>query len=198
MLSFPLRCSRVMPYWFASMFFHLTRSQITWEGMSADLAAWFFRLVIFTSNRKRNLHFHFIAQSKKFIKDDFISSKDKILLNIDFLCVLKMVSLWTLLHKVIVFFWTKCFLYIEVVLSKKREIIFSVYNSQGRKVVLKNFVIFTGKHLCSSDLNAFNFIKKRLKHWHFLVNIAAFLTKSILESICKLLVSAFCLLSVVV
>ena len=47
-----------------------------------------------------------------------------------------------------------------------------------KTVVLKNFAIFTGKHLCGSlfnkvaGLQACNFIKKRLQHGCFPVNIA--------------------------
>ena len=40
--------------------------------------------------------------------------------------------------------------------------------------VLKNFAIFTGKHLCWSLLQACNFIKKRLQHRCFPVHIAKF------------------------
>ena len=50
--------------------------------------------------------------------------------------------------------------------------------------VLKNFAIFTGKHLCWSlfliklikGLKSCNFIKKRLQHRFFPVNIAKFLS----------------------
>ena len=51
------------------------------------------------------------------------------------------------------------------------------------KVVLKNFVNFTKKHLCC------NFIKKRLQHRRFLVKFANFLRtpKHILKNICELL-----------
>ena len=45
--------------------------------------------------------------------------------------------------------------------------------------VLKNFAIFTGKYLCQSlfliKLQAFKFVKKRLQHRSFPVNIAKFL-----------------------
>ena len=41
--------------------------------------------------------------------------------------------------------------------------------------VLKNFVIFTGKHLCGSllliKLQACKFIEKRLQHWCFLLSM---------------------------
>ena len=46
-----------------------------------------------------------------------------------------------------------------------------------KKAVLKNFAIFTKKHLCWSflnkvaDLEVYSFIKKRLQHRCFLVNI---------------------------
>ena len=52
-----------------------------------------------------------------------------------------------------------------------------------KKVVLKNFAIIIGKHLFWTlffvklqGLNGFNFIKKRLQHRCFLINIAKFLT----------------------
>ena len=52
-------------------------------------------------------------------------------------------------------------------------------------VVLKNFAIFTGKHLCLSlfliKLQGFNFIKKGLQHRCFPVNIAKFLRTAFLE-----------------
>ena len=43
--------------------------------------------------------------------------------------------------------------------------------------VLKNFAIFTGEHLCwrLTPENACTFIKKRLQHWCFPVNIVKFL-----------------------
>ena len=43
-----------------------------------------------------------------------------------------------------------------------------------KKAVLRNFEIFTGKHLCWG-FQACNFIKKRLQHMFFLVIIAKFL-----------------------
>ena len=47
-------------------------------------------------------------------------------------------------------------------------------------VALKNFAIFTGKHLCWSL-----FIKNRLQQRCFLVNIGKFLRAPILKNICK-------------
>ena len=51
-----------------------------------------------------------------------------------------------------------------------------------KKDVLKNFAIFTRKHLCWS-LFGVNFIKKRLQHRYFLVNITKFLRTPILKNI---------------
>ena len=53
--------------------------------------------------------------------------------------------------------------------------------------VIKNFAIFTGKHLESlcnevAELKACNFIKKRLQHKCFLVNIAKFLITAFLNN----------------
>ena len=48
-----------------------------------------------------------------------------------------------------------------------------------KECVLKNFAILTGKHLC------WNFIKKRLQHRCFPVNIGKFLRTPILENICE-------------
>ena len=52
--------------------------------------------------------------------------------------------------------------------------------------VLKNFVIFTEKHLCWSlfmiKLQACKFIEKRLQHWRFPLHVKKFL-KSILKNI---------------
>ena len=65
------------------------------------------------------------------------------------------------------------------------------------KTVLKNFGIFTGKHLCwglfliKEGLKACNFIKKRLQHRYFPVDIAKFLRKPILKNICCFCVSFF-------
>ena len=62
----------------------------------------------------------------------------------------------------------------------------SVFAEKG---VLKNFTIFTRKHLCWSlfliTLQACNLLKKRLQHRCFLVNIAKFLRTPILKNICK-------------
>ena len=54
-----------------------------------------------------------------------------------------------------------------------------------KKVVLKNFVIFTRKHLCWRLFGVFgvNFIKKSLQHRYFLVNITKFLRTHILKNI---------------
>ena len=60
-----------------------------------------------------------------------------------------------------------------------------------KKVVLKNFSIFTGKYLCLSlfliKLRTFgsNFVKKRFQHRCFSVNIEKFLKTVILEKICE-------------
>ena len=55
-----------------------------------------------------------------------------------------------------------------------------------KKAVLKNFAKFTGK-----QLKACNFIKKRLQHRCFPVNIAKFLRTPILKNICKPLLLIF-------
>ena len=71
---------------------------------------------------------------------------------------------------------------------------FEKYNEQEvfckKKGVLKDFAIFTGKHLCwslflkkNTNLQAWNFIKKRLKHMYFTVNIAKLLRTFILKNI---------------
>ena len=53
--------------------------------------------------------------------------------------------------------------------------------------VLKNFVIFTGKHLCWSlfliKLQACKFIEKRLQHWCFPLHVKKFLRTPILKNI---------------
>ena len=53
--------------------------------------------------------------------------------------------------------------------------------------VLKNFVIFTGKHLCWSlfliKLQACKFIEKRLQHWCFPLHVRKFLRTPILKNI---------------
>ena len=68
------------------------------------------------------------------------------------------------------------------------------YNEQvfNKKAALKNFAIFTEKHLRWSlflnknvGLQSWNFIKKRLQHRFFPVNIAKFLRKPVLENICE-------------
>ena len=55
-----------------------------------------------------------------------------------------------------------------------------------KKAAPKNFIIFTGKHLCWSlfliKLQACNIIKKRLQPWCFPVNNAKFLRTPILKS----------------
>ena len=111
--------------------------------MGADFTAWGFRLVIFTSTKERNLHPQFnwtINKSyqkkinQQHIKnkkckcpgfDDelwisLISEKNIFLKIEDFLCVLKMVTLWTPVHKMIVFL-SKMFQFMEIegVLCKK-------------------------------------------------------------------------------
>ena len=50
--------------------------------------------------------------------------------------------------------------------------------------VLRNFAIFTGKHLCWS-LFLINFIKKRLQHRYFPENIVELLRTPIMKSICE-------------
>ena len=61
-----------------------------------------------------------------------------------------------------------------------------------KKAILKQFVIFTGKHLCWGLLfnkvaghQDCNFIKKRLQHRYFLANIRKFIRRPILKNICK-------------
>ena len=53
--------------------------------------------------------------------------------------------------------------------------------------VLKNFVIFTGKHLCWSlfliKLQAYKFIEKRLQNWCFPLHVRKFLRTPILKNI---------------
>ena len=52
---------------------------------------------------------------------------------------------------------------------------------------IKNFVIFTGKHLCWSlfliKLQACKFIEKRLQHWCFLLHVKKFSRTPILKNI---------------
>ena len=61
------------------------------------------------------------------------------------------------------------------------------YNEQGsvlqKKVVLKNFAMFTAKNLCWSLLFNKNFIKKGLQHRCFVDKIAKFLRTAILKNI---------------
>ena len=62
-----------------------------------------------------------------------------------------------------------------------------------KKAILKHFGIFTGKHLCKGLffnkvagqlwLYACNFIKKRLQHRYFLVNIGKSIRRPILKNI---------------
>ena len=63
---------------------------------------------------------------------------------------------------------------------------------KNEKAVVKNLAIFTEKHFCRSpffnktiDLYGYNFIKKRLKHWCFPLNIEKFLGTAILKNICE-------------
>ena len=53
-----------------------------------------------------------------------------------------------------------------------------------KEVVLKNFEIFTEKHLCWSLSFGVNFIKKILQHKRFPVNIAKFLRTPIFTNNC--------------
>ena len=61
-----------------------------------------------------------------------------------------------------------------------------------KKAVLKNFAIFTGRHLCwnlllnkNAGLQGPSFIKKRLEHRCFFANIEKFLRTPILKNICE-------------
>ena len=54
-----------------------------------------------------------------------------------------------------------------------------------KKVVLKNFAIFTGKYLCWSLSFWNNFVKMRLQHRCFSMNIPKLLKTAILKSICE-------------
>ena len=74
-------------------------------------------------------------------------------------------------------------------LEKKRPYRSSRQRCFIKKVVLKKFAIFTGKYLCRSiffnkvaGLWACNFIKKRLQHRCFPVNIVKFLRAPILRT----------------
>ena len=67
------------------------------------------------------------------------------------------------------------------------------------KAALKNFAIFTGKHSFFNRIAGFktcNFLKMRLQHRRFLVNIAKFLRTLILMKICEQLLLQFLLLTV--
>ena len=68
----------------------------------------------------------------------------------------------------------------------------------NKKAALKNFAIFTEKHLPSSlflnknvGLQSWNFIKKRLQHRFFPANIAKFFRTPVLENICERLFERF-------
>ena len=90
-----------------------------------------------------------------------------------------------------------------IVLIWKKERVHDIFPEAAtvgvlsKKGVLKNFVNFTGKHLCWSLINkakglhAGNLIKKRLQHRCFLVNNAKFLRTPILKNICKPLLLYF-------
>ena len=74
------------------------------------------------------------------------------------------------------------------------------YNEQVfyKKTVLKNFAIFTEENLCwshflnkNTGVKSWNFIKKRLHHRCFLVNIATFLRRLTLKNICERLFEHF-------
>ena len=66
-----------------------------------------------------------------------------------------------------------------------------------KKLFLKNFAIFTGKHWSlffnkNAGLQDYNFIKKRLQHRCFLDNAVKFLRTVILKNICeRLLLKVF-------
>ena len=85
--------------------------------------------------------------------------------------------------------WPASFLlFCHLIISIKRS---SHYRCSIKKAVLKNFVIFTGKHMCWSEylfnkvagLKACNFIKERLQDRCFPMNIANFLRTPILKNI---------------
>ena len=66
----------------------------------------------------------------------------------------------------------------------------SHWKCSTKKAILKHFVIFTGKHLCwglflnkVAGHKACNFIKKRLQHRYFLVNIGKCIRRPILKNI---------------
>ena len=79
---------------------------------------------------------------------------------------------------------------LSVCLSACLSVFLSVNKSNHKccsikKVVLKNFAIFTGKYLCWSLSFWNNFIKMRLQHRCFSMNIAKLLKTAILKSICE-------------
>ena len=89
---------------------------------------------------------------------------------------------------------------VQGILSSRK--ISEKYNEQEvlyKNTVVKNFVIFTGKHLCwslffnrNAGLQTRNFIKKRLQHRCFLDNAAKFISTAILKNICeRLLLEVF-------
>ena len=81
------------------------------------------------------------------------------------------------------------------ILYPKNSIITSKYNEQKvfhKKAVLKNFAIFTGRHLCwnlffnkNTGLQGPSFIKKRHEPRCFFANIEKFLRTPILKNICE-------------
>ena len=84
-------------------------------------------------------------------------------------------------------------IYHQIKISKR-------YNEQvfNKKAVLKNFAIFTEKHLRwslflnkNAGLQSSNFTKKRLQHRFFTENIEKFLRTSVLENICERLFERF-------
>ena len=66
----------------------------------------------------------------------------------------------------------------------KKQIQKSHRRSSIKKAVLKNYTIFTGKHLCCS-LFLINLIKKRLQHRYFPDNIVELFRTPIMKSICE-------------
>ena len=64
-----------------------------------------------------------------------------------------------------------------------------LFTKQPPKAILKNFTIYTGKHLCWClfliKFETCNAVKKRLQLRCFPVNIAKFLRTPILKNICK-------------
>ena len=84
-------------------------------------------------------------------------------------------------------------IYHQIKISKR-------YNEQvfNKTAVLEHFAIFTEKNLRwslflnkNADLSSWNFIKKRLQHRFFTVNIAKFLRAPVLENICERLFERF-------